>query len=79
MRDNERWVIGLRFGKKKNINYYYSSHELSQRYLKLNSFNYQVRLARLKIVQIKLARIRAKPELNYKVKLFCAAIPLKIL
>jgi hypothetical protein len=47
MIDNERCIIGLQLDKK-NINYYYSSHKSNQPQLKLSSFNYQIKLAKIK-------------------------------
>jgi hypothetical protein len=52
IRDNERWIIGLEFGRKKNIKIIIiqadSSHD--------NSFNYRAKLAQIKLTQVKLAQ-----------------------
>jgi hypothetical protein len=49
VRDDERGVIGLEFGKKKYINYFLFelSRATSRPQLKLGSFNYRARLARV--------------------------------
>jgi hypothetical protein len=71
VRDNERGVIGLEFGKKIYKNYFFiqteSSHESNRPQLKLGSFNYRARLARAKLAQVilaqaRLARARAEPR-----------------
>jgi hypothetical protein len=61
VRDNERGVIGLEFGKKIYKLFFIraeSSHELSRPQLKLGTFNYRARLARAKLARIILARAR---------------------
>jgi hypothetical protein len=54
VRDDERGVIGLEFGKKKYKLFFIraeSSHEPSRPQLKLGSFNYRARLARVILAQ----------------------------
>jgi hypothetical protein len=62
VRDDERRVIGLEFGKKYIYKLFFiraeSSHEPSRLQLKLGSFNYRARLARAKLARVILARAR---------------------
>jgi hypothetical protein len=82
VRDDERGVIGLEFGKKKYKLFFIraeSSHEPSRPQLKLGSFNYRARLARAKLARVilaraRLARVRAEPEPSNEPELFCAAL-----
>jgi hypothetical protein len=79
VRDDERGVIELEFGKKKYKLFFIraeSSHEPSRPQLKLCSFNYQIRLARVKLTRVILvrARTRAETELSHEPELFCAAL-----
>jgi hypothetical protein len=67
VRDDERGVIGLEFGKKIYKLFFIraeSSHEPSRPQLKLGSFNYRVRLA----------RARSEPVLSHEPEIFCAAL-----
>jgi hypothetical protein len=68
VRGNERRVIELEFGKKKYINYFFIRAESSQPQLKLGSFNYRPRLARVILARARLAQARVEPEF------FCAAL-----
>jgi hypothetical protein len=61
VRDDERGVIGLEFGKKKYKLLFIraeSSYEPSRPQLKLGSFNYRAILARAKLARVILAQAK---------------------
>jgi hypothetical protein len=77
VRNDERGVIGLEFGKKIYKLFFIraeSSHEPSRPQLKLGSFNYRARLARVILARARLARARSEPELSHEPEIFCAAL-----